>query len=119
MYGATCAATLSLPIDNYEIGTIVKADSWFGNEDIHCFNRMWWNYINASGRSLQTISKGVPRYTWFGDRKVGCSTANLGGVDFQALGFQDIKKKQFISNCSTILLGNSMKTKYQSDVSHP
>ena len=31
MYVATCAATLSLPIDNYETGRIVKADSWFGN----------------------------------------------------------------------------------------
>ena len=27
MYGATCAATLSLPIDNYETGRIVKAES--------------------------------------------------------------------------------------------
>ena len=33
--------------------------------------------------------------------------------------FKTLKKKHFISNCSTILLGNSMKTKYQSDVSHP
>ena len=33
------------------------------------------------------------------------------------MSFQDLKKKQFISTCSTILLGNSRKTKYHGDVS--
>ena len=40
-------------------------------------------------------------------------------MKLQAVSFQDIKKKQFISTCSTILPGNPRKTKHLDEVSHP
>ena len=38
-------------------------------------------------------------------------SATFDDMKLQAVSFQDIKKKQFISTCSTILPGNPRKTK--------
>ena len=40
-------------------------------------------------------------------------------MKLQAVSFQDIKKKQFIYTCSTILLGSPRKTKHLGEVSRP
>ena len=45
--------------------------------------------------------------------------ATFDDVKLQVVSFQDIKKKQFISTCSTILPGNPRKTRYLGEVSHP
>ena len=40
-------------------------------------------------------------------------------MKLQAVSFQDIKEKQFIYTCSTILLGSPRKTKHLGEVSRP
>ena len=46
-------------------------------------------------------------------------TAKLDGVDLQACLFNDLKPKQFISTCSTIIPGNPRQTKHHGAVPRP
>ena len=120
MYGATCATTLRLKSDTHGTRRIVIADSWFENVKITIALKECGLY---SVVLVKTAHRRFPRESLDShDLAVGewvAYTANLDGVELQAVSLQDLKKNQFISTCSTILPGNSWKTKYHGDVSHP
>ena len=119
-YGATCATTFRLTTDFHGTGRIVIADSCFGS-----FNTA--TALKQSGLYsiiiVKTAHKRFPREALDShDLEIGewvAYNATFDEVKLQAVSFQDIKKKQFISTCSTILHGNSRKTKHLGEVSCP
>ena len=119
-YGATCATTLHLTTDFHGTGGIVIADSWFGSVKTAVALKQSGLY---SIMIVKTAHKRFPREALDShDLEIGewvAYNATFDEVKLQAVSFQDIKKKQFISTCSTILPGNSRKTKHLGEVSCP
>ena len=119
-YGATCATTLHLTTDFHGTGGIVIADSWFGSVKTAVALKQSGLY---SIMIVKTAHKRFPREALDShDLEIGewvAYNATFDDVKLQVVSFQDIKKKQFISTCSTILPGNPRKTRYLGEVSHP
>ena len=119
-YGATCATTLYLTTDFHGTGRIVKADLWFGSVKLNiALKQSGLNSIMI----VNTAHKRFPREALDSlDLEIGewvAYNATFDDVKSQAVSFQDIKKKQFISTCSTILPASPRKTKHLGEVSHP
>ena len=117
-YGATCATTLHLTTDFYGTGRIVIADSGFGSVKMATALKQSGLY---SIMIVETAHKRFPREA-LDSHEIGewvAYNATFDDVKLQALSFQDLKKKQFISTCSTILLGNPRKIKHLGEVSCP
>ena len=119
-YGATCATTLRLTENIHGSGRIVIAASWFGSVKTAIALKERGLY---SIMLVKTAHKRYPREKMAEhDLSMGewvAYTANLDGVDLQACSFQDLKLKQFISTCSTIIAGKPRKTKHHGDVPRP
>ena len=119
-YGAICATTLRLTTDFHGTGRIVIADSWFDSVKMAIALTQSGLY---SIMIVKTAHKRFPREAQDShDLEIGeweAYNAIFDDVKLQAVSFQDIKKKQFISTCSTILPGNPRKTKHLGEVSHP
>ena len=119
-YGATCATTLHLATDFHGTGRIVIADSWFGSVKMAIALKQSGLY---SIMIVKTAHKRFPREALDShDLEIGewvAYNATFDDVKLEAISFQDIKKKQFISTCSTILPGNPRKTKHVGEVSCP
>ena len=119
-YGATCATTFRLTTDFHGTGRIVIADSCCGSFKTATALKQSGLY---SIIIVKTAHKRFPREALDShDLEIGewvAYNATFDEVKLQAVSFQDIKKKQFISTCSTILPGNSRKTKHLGEVSCP
>ena len=119
-YGATCATTLRLTESYHGTGRIVVADSWFGSVKTAIALKKSGLY---SAMVVKTAHKRYPREhlnahqlamgEWVAYK------ATLDDVELQAICFQDLKKKQFISTCSTTLPDKPRKTKHHGDVKRP
>ena len=119
-YGATTAAVLRLTKDYRGSGRTVIADSWFGS--VKSASAL----MNAGLYSImlvKTAHKNYPRELlneselergeWV------AYSGKLDDTDLQAVSFQDLKKKQFISTCSTAIEGNPRKTKHHGEIPRP
>ena len=116
--GATCATTLHLRTDFHGTGRI--ADSWFGSVKTAIALKQSGLY---SIMIVKTAHKRFPREALDSHNlEIGewvAYNATFDDVKLQAVSFQDIKKKQFISTCSTTVPGNPRKTKHLGEVSRP
>ena len=119
-YGATCATTLHLTTDFHGTGRIVIADSWFGSVKTAIALKQSELY---SIMIVKTPHKRFRREALDShDLEIGewvAYNVTFDDVKLQAVSFQDIKKKQSISTCSTILPGKPRKTKHLGEVSSP
>ena len=118
-FGATCATTLRLTEPIQGTGRIVIADSWFGSVKaaIQLRNRGLFSTM-----VVKTAHKNFPvdllnthslkRGEWI------AYTAVIDGVKLMVTSFMDIKKKQFISTCSTAIPGKPRITRH-GEVSRP
>ena len=99
---------------------MVIVDSWFGSVKTAIALKQSGLY---SIMIVKTAHKRFPREALdFHGLEIGewvAYNATFDGVKLQVVSFQDIKKKQFISTCSTILPGNPRKTRHLGEVSHP
>ena len=112
MSGATGTTTLCFTSDIHRIGIIVIADSWIESVKTAISLKECGLY---SAMLVKRAHRQFPKEVHDShDLLVGewvAYTANLDGVELQAVSFQDLEKKQSISTYSTILLRNSRKTK--------
>ena len=105
-FGATCATTLRLTEPLHGSGRTVIGDSWFGSVKTVTQLRKVGLY---SAMIVKTAHKIYPvdllnthklkRGEWI------AYTAEIDDVKLMATSFMDLKKKQFISTCSTSLEG--------------
>ena len=121
-YGTTCATTtLCQTTDFRRTERIVIADSSFGS--VKTAIALKQSGLYSIIMIVKTVDKRFPREALDSHdleiRKWVAYNAKFDDVKLQVVSFQDIKKKQFISTCSTILPGNPRKTKHLGEVSRP
>ena len=120
MCGAAGTTTLCFTGDIHRTGRIVTADSWIESvktvislKECGLYSAMLVKRANRQFPIKAPDSHVLLVGEWV------AYTANLDGVELQAVNFQDLEKKQSISTYSTILPCNSRKTKYYGDTSCP
>ena len=118
--GATCATTLRLSEGIQGSGRLLLADSWFGSVKTACelkkrgLNSIMLVKTAHSNFPRQLLnSNELLRGEWVG------YTAKIDGVNLQAVSFMDLKKKQFVSTCGTVIPGNPRVTKHHGAVPRP
>ena len=113
--------TLRLTTDFDGTRRIVIANSWFGS--VKTAIALKQSGLYSIIMIVKTVDKRFPREALDSHdleiRKWVAYNAKFDDVKLQVVSFQDIKKKQFISTCSTILPGNTRKTKHLGEVSRP
>ena len=119
-YGATTATALQLTQPYYGTGKQLVADSWFGS--MKCVSEL----IKRGLYSLRLVK--IAHKDFFRellgetsleqDEWVGFSTTK-DEVKFKAWRFKDLKAKDFMSTCSSIVPGNPRRTKHSGAIPRP
>ena len=119
--GATTATCLRLCESIKGTGKIVLGDSWFGS-----VNSTWalWRDLGLFAIFIvKTAHRGFPREllqeTNIERGQWNACTAEINGLQMQAVSFMDLQRKDFISSCSTSLNGPPRITKHCGAVSRP
>ena len=111
--GATCATSLRLTKPYHGSGRTVIGDSWFGSVKTACHLRKEGLH---SILIVKTAHKEFPvdllnSHTLKQGQWVSY-TRNVDGTNIMATSYMDLKKKQFVSTCSTTLHGKPRVTKH-------
>ena len=119
-YGATCATTLRLAESIKSSGRIVIGDSWFGSvktvvqlRKIGLYAIMLVKTAHALFPKELLNSHKLARGEWVG------YTSTVDDVELMATSFQDLKKKQFVSTCESVVPGKPRVTKHHGNVARP
>ena len=119
-YGATCATTLRLSESIKGTGRVVVGDSWFGSvktavalKKIGLYSILLVKTAHANYPKELLNTHKLARGEWVG------YTAKIDDVDVMAVTFQDLKRKQFISTCETVVPGKPRVTKHHGNVPRP
>ena len=119
-HGATCATTLRLVEPIKGTGRIVVGDAWFGSVltvkelmKIGLYAIMLVKMAHRNYPKELLNSHQISRGEWV------AYTREVENVNIMACSFMDLKKKQFISTCGTIIAGTPRSTKHHGDVNRP
>ena len=119
-FGATAATVLRLTKHIHGSGRIVIGDSWFGSlkalvalkhRGLFGIMLVKTNHVGYPKELLGQSS--IPRGKWVGYK------AEVDEIPVQAVRFTDLKKKDFVSTCSTAISGEPRVTKHCGKISRP